>query len=142
MILWRKVSFREEESEFDRLASDLAAGLDDEVWNFTFNYLKKLYSKSSLKELSESIWTKLQNTDSNSPNLSIEQALYSIKENSLSSGTRDFDKVMDEIRNGKPRAPIIAKINKKYTLVAGNTRLMACRVLKVRPKVILMEIKL
>lgn len=137
---WVKVKFEAEEGEFDRVATELTGTQPDEIWNSNFKKLKTLYSKSVLTNLTNSIWNKLSNTDSNKP-MTMTQIKNAIRSNGDSSGFRDIYGVIGEIVSNSARAPIIILMNNKYILVAGNTRLMACRLLDIVPKVVIINWK-
>lgn len=137
---WTKVKFDDEAGEFDRVATELTGNQPDAVWDSNFKKLKSLYQSSSLTNLPNSIWIKLKNTDSNKP-MSIGDIKRAIQSNGESSGLRDIYKVIAEVVSNSPRAPIILLINNKYHLVAGNTRLMACRLLEIIPQVIIINWK-
>ena len=139
-INWQKVRFDDESDEFDRVTSELSKGKSDSHWDMTFNQLKSNYSKSKLELLSENIWRNLGNTDSYKTD-TIKKINAAIRANS-SSGHRDIYKVLNEILTGKPRAPIILKFSQreKFTLIAGNTRLMGCKLIGIQPKVVIIRL--
>lgn len=113
---WKKPNKFEEEEEFLR-------------------YPKKYFlnfEKGKLIDLSDKIWSKLRNTES-----------YHIKnldkaKNMSSIYKRDIESILQA--TSLP-APIVVKDTKgQYQLVAGNTRLMVSRALKITPKIWLIDL--
>ena len=139
MTNWYKDRFDNEVGEFERLVDDLTANRKtDAEWDAMFNKLKKSYGKAPIKVLSDTVWAKIKNTDSWSTT-TIDKLNKAISNNSASSGNRDIYKVLSEILGNKPRCPIILESKSGYTLIAGNTRLMACRLIGISPKVVFVK---
>ena len=139
MTNWYKDAFNNEVREFERVVNDLTADREsDDEWEMMFDKLKKSYNNEPIKVLNDSVWAKLENTDSWSTT-TINKVNKAIFDNSKSSGKRDIYDVISEILGNKTRCPIILKNKSGYTLIAGNTRLMACRLIGIRPKVIVVK---
>jgi hypothetical protein len=139
MTNWYKDAFNNEVGEFERVVNDLTADREsDDEWEMMFDKLKKSYNNEPIKVLNDSVWAKLENTDSWSTT-TINKVNKAIFDNSKSSGKRDIYDVISEILGNKTRCPIILKNKSGYTLIAGNTRLMACRLIGIRPKVIVVK---
>ena len=134
-----KTTFNTERGEFNRVAEDFS-GESAVAFSENKKAIEKFYSKSGLSELTEAIWKKLENSDSYHIN-DIDGIKVAIKQNSESSGNRDVESVVKEFLFGSVRAPIILcyNSNKNYTLVAGNTRLMVARMLRVKPKCVFIK---
>ena len=133
---WLKSKFNDESDEFDRVATDLSVGQPDAIWNTNYKKLQSLYQSASLTLLNESVWRTLKNTDSNKP-----MTMKDIKRVIQTSEIRDIYAVISEVVGSNARAPIIINIDSNHILVAGNTRLMACRLLDIVPKVIIIKWK-
>jgi len=139
MTNWYKDAFNNEVGEFERVVNDLTADREsDDEWEMMFDKLKKSYNNEPIKVLDDSVWAKLENTDSWSTT-TINKVNKAIFDNSKGSGKRDIYDVISEILGNKTRCPIILKNKSGYTLIAGNTRLMACRLIGIRPKVIVVK---
>jgi hypothetical protein len=139
MTNWYKDAFNNEVLEFERVTNDLTADREsDDEWKMMFNKLKKSYNNETIKVLNDRVWAKLENTDSWSTT-TINKVNKAILDNSEGSGKRDIYGVISEILGDKTRCPIILKNKSGYTLIAGNTRLMACRLIGIRPKVIVVK---
>lgn len=138
-IKWMREDFSKEKDEFSRVAADFS-GNDRKALTENTRQLESLYRQGKLITLSASMWRRLDNTDSwNTKTIKdIERA---IRRNSKGSGTRSIEKIIREYISGKVRAPIVLEFNggKSYTLIAGNTRLMAARMLEIEPKVLLVK---
>lgn len=107
---WVKPKKIEEKDEFSRYPK--------KYWN--------RFEDGKLIDLDEEIWAKLENTDSYLID-SMEQA-----REFASIYKKDIENIL---KADKLPAPIIVKIEDKYELVSGNTRLMVARALKIKPKV-------
>jgi hypothetical protein len=139
MISYKKTKFEDEMDEFDRVVSEFSNGTDED-WDSKYSEVKKIYAKSTKIDLSELIWQKLENTDSYRSD-TLEKIQKAVKSNTASSGKRDIAAVIKEYNSNSVRAPIILSYGdgKKYTLVAGNTRLMVARMLGIKPKVVIVK---
>lgn len=126
-VQYIKPDFNNELGEFQRLGISLTL-------------LRLAYAVAPLITLTDSIWSQLENTDSwyiRTPS-DVQQA---IQDNSASSGTRDIKPIVAALRSGRIDAPIILRQDPTYTLVAGNTRLMLCKLFKLRPKVVCISLR-
>jgi len=127
MINWIKPDLEEEIEEIERTAIDLDLNME------------MLYGdakKGKMIELSDEVWSQLDNTDSWEIN-KIEDAV---------EFAHEYDKDVErlirafESDNASIPAPIVLKRQDgHYYLIAGNTRLMVARAFGVRPKVLLVE---
>jgi hypothetical protein len=139
MLTWYKDAFNNEVGEFERVVDDLTANRkSDAEWDMMFGKLKKSYSIASIKNLNDNIWSKIKNTDSWQAT-TINKVNKAISNNSKSSGNRDIYKVLKEVLGTRVRCPIVLDYASTYTLIAGNTRLMACRLIGITPKVIFVK---
>lgn len=117
--------FDEEEGEFDRYNFS-----EEEKNSFRNQFLEK-----NLKPLSDKIWSQLNNTDSwdeQSKNMEYVEKIAKQEE-------KDLPSIIDGIKSGSIPAPIVLQKDGKYELIGGNTRLMAARALKIRPRVLMIK---
>jgi hypothetical protein len=147
-LIWYKTSFSAEREEFVRVANDFTPKVDlrnrplgnvvvAENQRTNLNYLRDAYSdRSNPSALSDRIWKKLENSDS-WKTVTPDMVEGAIRRNTLSSGPRNVGNIIDEFNTGRIRAPIIMVYGSdRYTLIAGNTRLMVARASGVTPKVV------
>jgi inorganic triphosphatase YgiF len=119
---WFKPSFSKEQAEFDRVAGDSG---------HKTRKLRKAFHKGKMSDLSDEEWSKLHNTDS------YETDTQEKADKQAKLYDRNIDSIHSAIRkSGKLPAPIVYKNHKgEHHLLGGNTRLMASRINKIRPKV-------
>ncbi len=138
MINYKKTKFENEMDEFDRVVSQFSNGTDAD-WDYKMFQIKQIYATAGVSLISTSIWQRLENTDSYHTDTR-EKIMKAIKSNSASSGKRDIDSVIKEYESNSVRAPIILSYGVgKYTLVAGNTRLMVAKMMGINPKVLILK---
>lgn len=106
---------------------------------FTDEFLEKAKA-SSLVELPEDTWSRLENTDS----YDISAGDWETVEYHAVEGNpehpRDWKKTKEEIELHRGvAAPIILRMGDTLHLVSGNTRLMVARALGVTPKVLIVD---
>lgn len=120
---WIKSTFESEGGEFMRTAEE--QGVDVEV-------LRDLYEKAELEELNEEDWNRMENSDSKYSTWTLEEAKEHLR------GKRDFDAIIEGFEKGeKIPAPIVwFREGMNPYLIAGNSRLLACRGLEVFPKIL------
>lgn len=139
MLTWYKDAFNNEVGEFERVIDELTANrTDDSDWDGMFNKLEKSYKSSAITTLTNNVWAKVKNTDSWEAT-TIQFINKAIKENSKGSETRNIYNVLREVLGSRARCPIILQYKGSYTLIGGNTRLMACRLIGIVPKVIFVK---
>lgn len=102
------------------------------LFNISVEIIKSLLNESSISNLSSSEWSVLYNTES--WHISDISEAYKVSE----GHGRNLSALLDSFRNEKEmESPIILFLpNGKSHLVSGNTRLIACRVLNIRPGVL------
>ncbi len=99
--------------------------------------------KSEVADLTEQIWSKLENTDSfniksGDFDMVSEQIIFSNSENGYS---RDWQDIKQKMEQGQEiDAPVVLHYNNTFHLVSGNTRLMVSRAMGIIPKVLIVEI--
>lgn len=135
MITWKKDPFNNERSEFLRITTQYSPP-DKKQINENFILLQQLYNKASKVPLVDRDWRKLGNTDSFETD-TMQEVYAALKRN---NAPRDVDRILRQYVSGSVSCPIVIKFGDgRLELVAGNTRLMLARVLKIRPKIILVE---
>lgn len=124
-----------ERGEFERVAATFNLDAD------TLMFLAK--EEGFLTPLTEEIWEKLENTDSNTFNQKDTDAWDKIKECcEAQDQPRDWQKFKKLEGQGiAVDAPIILKYEDHYHKVAGNTRLMVARALGITPQALMFEYK-
>lgn len=144
MPTWYKAAFRTEDGEFDRITTALVPKKSNteeynDDWNMMFSRLKMLYEHARPVTLQKHIWNVLENTDSQTIK-TLDDVFKAVHRNQSSSGPRDVSKVILEMQ-GRARCPIVVRYKtNNYVLVAGNTRLMVCKMLSITPSIILLDI--
>ena len=124
-VEWTLPSYEDEWEEFDRY------GFSQEE----LNTIQEQFTQENLIVLTGDIWSRLGNTDS-----------YDVKDEDEVMGLADeYGKDWESIKSGlegggQMDAPIVLLQDGRYELVAGNTRLMLCKVLGITPQVLLVEL--
>lgn len=127
-VSWYKPDLSEEHEEMERTSKELGIDLQEIVDG---------YKNGSLEELNNDMWQMMENTDS-----------WDIKD--LEAARRyaeeygkDIENIIDGFKKGKelPAPIVLIKDDKVPYLIAGNTRLMVAKALKVVPKVVIVRIE-
>lgn len=127
-LMWRMPSWEEEVGEFMRVSQALDMPLPA---------LRHLWEESHVRDLDQKTWARLRNADSRGMATGDhEKAFAAARENG-----RDMTRVMDALlAGGVLPMPIVLLLDDGTPyLVAGNTRLMACRVEGRTPAVLLLD---
>jgi hypothetical protein len=121
---WINPNFQDEIAEFKHLISQEYVGSLDDVLAAA--------GTGQLIDLDNTRWKDIYNSYSSDEHLTMEEALLRASE----SG-RDIDKIFQAINNGSLLyAPVVVELpDGRWRLISGNTRLMACRVMGINPKV-------
>jgi hypothetical protein len=134
-IVWVKDNFSVEEHELKRTAAKFSDN-DKKVTNENLNYLKKIYSTTFATPLSISDWRRMTNTDSFTTT-TVEKMNIALERN---NAPRDIGRIFTQYASLKVSCPIAIRLgNNSLELIAGNTRLMAAKVLGVTPKIIILK---
>ncbi len=132
-------SLNNEKGEIKRIAEHFAP--DNEI-DFTIKFLEA-YKKSNLTDLTNGVWSTLENTDSfdiqhNNWGQIDEHVQYT---NNETGAQRDWHDIRKKMEHGEELdAPMILKYDDRFYLISGNTRLMVARCLRKTPKVLIVEI--
>jgi hypothetical protein len=121
---WFKPDLSEEKNELIRQANTL---------NIKKENIFQAFQNGKLQTISQSIWNKMENTNSNDKKLTWNQI------NSWEN--KDVKNIKNALKEKYPLpAPIVLKYKNKYYCVAGNTRLSMSKLLNVTPKVWMIDI--
>jgi len=126
--------FHKEMDEFERASQDLSR---DEGIDVSVEKLLKLFQDTNEVILSDEVWKKLENTESNQ-----------IKKGEMKKVVelaKKYDKTPPSILKkallkNEYKRPLIIKFGDRYHLVAGNTRLSTAAALGFRPDVLIADI--
>jgi hypothetical protein len=95
------------------------------------------FLNSDEEKLTDEIWDKLENTESNTEECdSIEKVIEIAKKYNKTSPK----KLKKSLESGDYNRPLIIKFNDRYHLVAGNTRLCTASAIGMNPMVYIVEI--
>jgi hypothetical protein len=126
--------FQDEMDELERAAQDLSRDGDYET---SVKEILKVLKNSKETTLTNKIWSKLENTESNE----IKKGEMDKVEELAKKYNKTSPKTLaTAINKGDYRPPIILKFGNRYHLVAGNTRLCTAAALGINPKVIIGEL--
>jgi hypothetical protein len=130
----KKESINDEIDELQRASQDLSR---DEGIDVSVEKLTKLFQEANEVILSDDIWKKLENTESNQ-----------IKKGEIKKVeelAKKYDKtppsmLKKALLKNEYNRPLIIKFGDRYHLVAGNTRLSTAAALGFRPDVLIADI--
>jgi hypothetical protein len=130
----KKESINDEIEELQRASQDLSR---DEGIDVSVEKLSKLFQDANEVILSDEVWKKLENTESNQ-----------IKKGEMKKVVelaKKYDKTPPSILKkallkNEYKRPLIIKFGDRYHLVAGNTRLSTAAALGFRPDVLIADI--
>lgn len=126
MVNWIMPSLKEEHGEFERTARECGLNLES---------LVSLFESGTFQDFDDGIWEKLENTDS--------WSIKDLSEANLKAAEchRDAQAIYSSFKMGlQMQAPIIlVRVDNTAHLVSGNTRLMICRAIGERPKVLILR---
>ena len=126
--------FQDEMDELERAAQVLSRDGDYET---SVKEIMKVLKNSEETTLTDKIWSKLENTESNE----IKKGEMDKVEELAKKYNKTSPKTLStSLKNGDYRPPIILKFGNRYHLVAGNTRLCTAAALGINPKVIIGEL--
>ena len=125
---------QDEMDEVERAAQDLSRDGDYET---SVKEILKVLRKSKERILTDDIWKKLENTESNQIEKGEMDKVEDLAKKYHKSSPK---KLATAIKNGDYQPPIILKFGNRYHLVAGNTRLCTAAALGINPRVIIGEL--
>jgi len=130
----RKKYFQSEMDEFERAAQDLSR---DEGIEISVNQLLDAFEKSKEVKISNNIWSRLENTESNQIKKGEINKVIALAKQYNKQHTKELKKAL---LSGDYRRPLILKFGDRYHLVAGNTRLCTAAAIGIQPQVLIGEI--
>ena len=123
-----------EMDELQRVVQDLSR---DENIEITVDQLVNAFNKSNETTLTDDIWEKLENTESNEIGKDNWKAVFGIAKK---YNKTDPTKLKKSIEKGDYKRPLIINFGDRYHLVAGNTRLSTASAMGINPKVFIAKI--
>lgn len=130
-----------EKGEIKRVFREVFGGQDAQETDNFFLRFSEAGASASMAELTEEMWSKLENTDSYGIAL---QDWSGVEEHAVAGHAdhpRDWQLLKSQYEAGASiEAPIVLKTNGILHLVSGNTRLMVARALGITPQVLLVEL--
>jgi hypothetical protein len=124
-----------EMDELQRAVQDLSR---DENIKISVEQLIKVFNSSKEETLTNDIWGKLENTESNEIQKGDTNAVMKIAKMYNKTSPKILAKA---IMKGEYNRPLILKLGDRYILVAGNTRLSTAAAIGVSPKVFIARIE-
>ena len=132
----KKESINDEIEEIQRASQDLSR---DEGIDVSVEKLVKLFQDTSEVILSDDVWKKLENTESNQIKKGEMKKVEELAKKYSKTPPSILKKAL--LKNEYNR-PLIIKFGDRYHLVAGNTRLSTAAALGFRPDVLIADIDL
>jgi hypothetical protein len=123
-----------EMDEFQRISQDLRR---DEKIDFSVEELVRSFDGLEEQTLTDDVWPKLENTESNEIEKGDIEAVNDIAKMYNKTSPK---KLIKAIKSGDYNRPLILKMGERYILIAGNTRLCTAAAMGVNPKVFIGEI--
>jgi hypothetical protein len=124
-----------EMDELQRAVQDLSR---DDDFDISVEQLVKAFKNSKEETLTNDIWSKLENTESNEIQKGDTNAVMKIAQMYNKTSPKILSKA---IIKGEYKRPLIVKFGDRYHLVAGNTRLCTAAAIGVSPKVFIAKIE-
>lgn len=122
---------QDELDELERAAQDLSRDGDYET---SVEDILKVFRKAKVSVLTDDIWEKLENTESNQ----IDKGdMEKVEELAKQYNKTSPKTLATSLKKGDYEPPLILKFNGRYHLVAGNTRLCTAAALGINPRVII-----
>jgi hypothetical protein len=129
-----KSYIQSEMDEIERAVQDLSR---DEDINISVKELKEKFKNAEPKKLTKSIWSKLENTESNE----IDKGdMKSVEKIAKKYNKTNPNKLKKSLESGDYNPPMIIQFGNRYHLVAGNTRLCTAAAMGITPNVLIVKI--
>jgi hypothetical protein len=123
-----------EMDEFQRISQDLRR---DEKIDISVEELVRSFDGLKEQTLTDDVWPKLENTESNEIEKGDIEAVNDIAKMYNKTNPK---KLIKAIKSGEYERPLILKMGDRYILIAGNTRLCTAAAMGVNPMVFVGEI--
>ena len=104
----------------------------EEGFHVKVQELVDIFDKSTETTLTDDVWKKLENTESNEIKKGDMEGAHNV---SKMYGKSNPDKLKRKFEDGSYKRPLILKFGDRYHLVAGNTRLSTATGMGINPKV-------
>lgn len=127
-VSWQKVSLTDELGELERTAEDLEIPLER---------LTAAFEDAAVQELSDVDWEQTLNCDSSDPSWTFDDAREYLR------GKRNFAAIVTGFNLGvsMPTPVVLYRTGKPPYLIGGSSRLLGCRVMHKRPKVLALRLE-
>jgi hypothetical protein len=129
-----KPDLKSEMDELQRVVQDLSR---DENVKITVDELVDKFNNSKEVPLSDEVWNKLENTESNEIEKGDMKAVFKIAKTYNKTNPK---KLAQSFTDGDYKRPLIVQFGDRYHLVAGNTRLCTAAALGFKPNVFIAKI--
>lgn len=129
-----KPNLKGEMDELQRVVQDLSR---DENIKTTVDELVNAFNNSKEQPLTDEIWEKLENTESNEIDKGDMKSVYKIAKTYNKTNPQ---KLTQSFADGDYGRPLIVQFGDRYHLVAGNTRLCTAAALGIKPNVFIAKI--
>jgi len=123
-----------EMDELQRVVQDLSR---DENIDTTVEELVDAFNNSTEEPISDEVWGKLENTESNEIEKGDMKAVYKIAKTYKKTNPKVL---AQSFADGDYKRPLIVQFGDRYHLVAGNTRLCTAAALGIKPNVFIAKI--
>lgn len=133
----RSESIIRESIDIDNEIEEIERAVKDENINIDVNKLIELFKNSKEIKLTDNIWSKLENTESNEIKKDDWKFVFGIAKKFGKTNPKILKKSLED--NTYER-PLIIKYNNRYILVAGNTRLVTAKAMGINPNVIIADV--
>jgi hypothetical protein len=124
-----------EMDELQRVVQDLSR---DENIDTTVEELVDAFNNSTEEPISDEVWGKLENTESNEIEKGDMKAVYKIAKTYKKTNPKVL---AQSFADGDYKRPLIVQFGDRYHLVAGNTRLCTAAALGIKPNVFIAKIE-
>jgi hypothetical protein len=131
----KRPDLKNEMDELQRVVQDLSR---DENINISVEQIVKAFNNSKEETLTNDMWGKLENTESNEIQKGDTNTVMKIAKMYNKTSPKVLSKA---IIKGEYERPLIIKFGDRYHLVAGNTRLCTAAAIGVSPKVFIAKIE-
>lgn len=129
-----KSYIQSEMDEIERAVQDLSR---DEDIDISVKEVKQKFKDAKPKKLTKSIWSKLENTESNEIN---KGDMESVEKIAKKYNKTNPNKLKKSLESGDYNPPMIIQFGDRYHLVAGNTRLCTAAAMGITPNVLIVNI--
>lgn len=120
--------------EIERVSQDLSRNKGISI---SVEEIVEAFKKAKEEVLTNEVWTKLENTESNQIKAGQWDLVYKVANAYNKSNP---DKLKAKFESGEYKRPMILELNGIYTLVAGNTRLCTAAAMGIKPLVFIAKI--